>query len=67
MFLDACVCRGYKMATKILKLQRKSIFIENKITENPENMSSVTQGSPNLIREGGRTVGAGRVAPIIEY
>ena len=45
------------MATKILKLQRKSIFLENVITENLENTPSVTQGSPNLIREGGRTVG----------
>lgn len=36
------------------------------MTETPENMSSVTQGSPNLIREGGRTVGSGRVATIIE-
>ncbi len=54
------------MATKILELQRKSIFIENTITENPENTPSVTQGSPNLIRGGGRTVGSGRVATIIE-
>ena len=58
--------RGYKMATKILKLQRKSIFSENMITENPENRPFATQGSPNLIREGGRTVGSGRVATIIE-
>ena len=31
-----------------------------------ENTPSVTHGSPNLIREGGRTVGSGRVAAIIE-
>lgn len=43
--------RGYKMATKILKTQRKIIFLENIMTENPENTLSVTQGSPNLIRE----------------
>ena len=57
---------GYKMATKILKLQRKTIFSENMITKNPENTPSVTKGSPSLIREGGRTVGSGRVATIIE-
>ena len=58
--------RGYKLATKILKPQRKSIFLENMITENSENTPFVTKGSPNLIREGGRTVGSGRVAIIIE-
>ncbi len=58
--------RGYKMATKVLKLQRKSMILVNKITENPEKILSATQGSPNLIREGGRTVGSGRVATIIE-
>ena len=57
---------GYRMATKILKLQRKSMFSENLMTENPENSPFVTQSSPNLIREGGRTVGSGRVATIIE-
>lgn len=57
---------GYKLATKILKLQRKTIFLVNMMTENPENTSFVTQGFPNLIREGGRTVGSGRVATIIE-
>ena len=36
------------------------------MTENPENKLFVIQGSPNLIREGGRTVGSGRVAAIIE-
>lgn len=54
------------MATKILKTQRKTIFSENITTESPENTPSVTHGSPNLIREGGRTVGSGRVATIIE-
>ncbi len=54
------------MATKILKTQRKSIFSENMIIVKPENMPLVTQGSPNLIREGGRTVGSDRVATIIE-
>lgn len=57
---------GYKLATKILKTQRKLIFSENLMTENPENTLSVTKSSPNLIREGGRTVGSGRVATIIE-
>lgn len=57
---------GYKMATKILKLQRKSLFSENMITKNPENTPFANLGSPNLIREGGRTVGSGRVATIIE-
>ncbi len=60
------VARGYKLATKILKPQRKSTISENMITEAPENTPFVTQGSPNLIREGGRTVGSGRVATIIE-
>lgn len=57
---------GYKMATKILKIQRKSIFSENIITENLKNTPFAILGSPNLIREGGRTVGSGRVATIIE-
>jgi len=59
-------CHGYKLATKILKLQRKTIFSENVITENPENTLFVTQGFPNLIREGGRTVGSGKVVSIVE-
>lgn len=54
------------MATKILKTQRKSIFSENMMTENPENIPFVMQGSLSLIREGGRTGGSGRVAIIIE-
>ncbi len=57
---------GYKLATKILKTQRKSIFSANVTIQNLENTPFVTQGSPNLIREGGRTVGSGRVATIIE-
>lgn len=58
--------RGYKMATKNQKLQRKSILSENMMTENSENTPITTQDSSNLIREGGRTVGSGRVATIIE-
>jgi hypothetical protein len=54
------------MATKILKLQRKSLFSENMITKNPENTPFANLGSPNLIREGGRTVGSGRVVSIVE-
>lgn len=42
------------------------MILENMIIEKPENTLSVKQGSPNLIREGGRTVGSGRVATIIE-
>ena len=42
------------------------MFLENMITKNPENTPFVTHASPNLIREGGRTVGSGRVAAIIE-
>ena len=57
---------GYKLATKILKIQRKSIFSKDMMTENLESTPSVKQGFPNLIREGGRTVGSGRVATIIE-
>ena len=41
---------GYKMATKILKIQRKSIFSKDMMTENLENTPSVKQGFPNLIR-----------------
>lgn len=33
---------GYKLATKILKTQRKSIFSENLATENLENTPLVT-------------------------
>ena len=65
-YIVGTIVRGYKMATKILKLQRKSMILVNKITENPEKILSATQGSLNLIREGGRTVGSGRVATIIE-
>lgn len=36
------------------------------IIENPENAPFITQGSPNPIREGGRTVGSSKVAKIIE-
>ena len=36
------------------------------MTDNPENTPFVIQGPPNLIREGDRTVGSGRVATIIE-
>jgi translation elongation factor EF-Tu-like GTPase len=36
------------------------------MTENSENTPITTQDSSNLIREGGRTVGSGRVATIIE-
>ena len=36
------------------------------IAGNPENTPFAKQGFPNLIREGGRTVGSGRVATIIE-
>lgn len=36
------------------------------MTQNLENTLFAKQGSPNLIREGGRTVGSGRVATIIE-
>ena len=54
------------MATRILKTQRKSVFSKNVMTENLENTPFTKQGSPNLIREGGRTVGSGRVATIIE-
>ena len=31
------------------------------MTENTENTPFAKQGSPNLIREGGRTVGSGHV------
>lgn len=55
----------YKLATKIMKPRRKTRFSKNMITENPENTSSDTQSSPNLIREYGRTVGSDRVAAII--
>lgn len=51
---------------KILKMQRKKIFLENMMTEMPENKPFVTQASSNLIREGGRTVESGKVATIIE-
>ena len=61
-----CKGSGYKLATKILKTQRKSILSENMMTENPENTPFAIQGFPSLIREGGRTVGSGRVAAIID-
>lgn len=57
---------GYKMATKIMKTQKKSLFYEKSKTKNIANTPFATQGSSYLIREGGRTVGSGRVATIIE-
>lgn len=54
------------MATKILKTQKKPTIPDNMLTENPENKPFAKQYSLNLIREGGRTVGSGRVATIIE-
>ena len=53
-------------STPKLIAYRKSIFSKDMMTENLENTPSVKQGFPNLIREGGRTVGSGRVATIIE-
>ena len=49
------VLRCYKLATKILKTQRKSAISEIMVTENPENTPFATQDFPNLIREGGHT------------
>ena len=57
---------GYKLATKILKIRRNGVISQNVMTENPENTPFAIQGASNLIREGGRTVGSGRVATIIE-
>ena len=57
---------GYKMATKILKIQRKCVFYENPPLKKPKNTPFYTTDYPALIREGGRTVGSGRVATIIE-
>lgn len=36
------------------------------MNEKHENAPFIAYGFPNLIREGGRTVGSGRVATIIE-
>ena len=36
------------------------------MTENPENTPFTIQDSPNLIREGGRTIGSSRVASTME-
>jgi len=49
------------LATKNLKLQRKSILSENMMKENPENIPFAMQGFPNLIHEGGRTARTERV------
>ena len=66
-FVEKCFCMPmYVVATKILKIRRNGVISENMITENPENTPFATQGSPNLIREGGSTVGSGRVATIVE-
>ena len=51
---------------KYFQMKQARALSENMITENPENTPFATEGSPNLIREGGRTVGSGRVATIIE-
>lgn len=54
------------MATKIMKTQRKSVFSKNMMTKTPKTHHLSPQGSPNLIREGSRTAGSGRVAAVIE-
>ena len=55
-----------QIGCKILKTQRKLVFSENMMTKKHENTPIAKQGFSNLIREGGRTVGSGRVATIIE-
>lgn len=57
---------GYKLALKILKTKKRTIILENIMIEKSENTPLVTRGSPNLIREGDRTVGSDRVAAAIE-
>ena len=54
------------MATKILKLQRNSVFSEKPTLKSHENTPLYITEYLTLIREGGRTVGSGRVATIIE-
>ncbi len=54
------------VATKNQKLQRKTTFSERNNTKSPENTPFHTADYFALIREGGRTVGSGRVASIIE-
>lgn len=39
------------LANKILKIQRKTIFSKNVMTENPDNTPFATKDFPSLIRE----------------
>ena len=54
---------GYKNSGNVEKI---CIFLKKLALKKPENMLSHTTDYLALIREGGRTVGSGRVATIIE-
>lgn len=53
---------GYKSSEN----PEKSVISENMMTKTPKTHHLSPQGSPNLIREGSRTAGSGRVAAVIE-
>ena len=55
-----------KWLQKIRNYREKSHFLKETTLKTPENTPSYTIDYPTLIREGGRTVGSGRVATIIE-
>ena len=55
-----------KWLQKIRKYREKAHFLKKPTLKNAENTPSYTTDYLTLIREGGRTIGSGRVASIIE-
>ena len=57
---------GTVLVLKILKTIDNDANIDNRIKRNTEKSTIVTTINVSMNREGGRTVGSGRVATIIE-
>ncbi len=65
MLCEKCYS-GYKLATEILKIQRKLIILEKSNDRKVWKYAICHKRIFQPNREGGRTVGSGRVASIIE-
>ena len=60
------MCAATKWLQKFRKYRENPHFLKKPTLKNLENTPSYTTDYLALIREGGRTVGSGRVASIIE-
>ena len=60
------MCAATKWLQKFRKYRENPHFPQKSTLKNPENTQSYITDYLTLIREGGRTVGSGRVATIIE-